>query len=104
MEGKVRIIQTTLPGEWIEPKVADFCQAVLDSGAACTQFSRIHSMYRWEGKTQSESEWRIQIKSSQNNAPDVVSKIHNIHPYDTPQIISWDADANEDYIEWANST
>ena len=103
MGEKVRIIQTTLPGEWIEPKVADFCQSVLDSGAACTQFSRIQSMYRWEGETQSEAEWRIQIKSSQDNASNVLSNIRRIHPYETPQIVSWDAAANEDYIEWVDS-
>ncbi len=103
MGDDIRVIQTTLPGKWIEPEVGEFCQSMLEAGAACAQYSTINSMYKWDGKTQSEPEWRIQIKTNHSNALNVIQQINRLHPYETPQIIAWDADANDDYKSWIDS-
>ena len=103
MADGIRVIQTTLPGKWIEPEVGEFCQSILDAGAACVQHSAISSMYKWEGAVQSEPEWRIQIKVSHSNSKAVIEQINRLHPYETPQIIAWDADANEAYKSWIHS-
>ena len=104
MEAEIRVIQTTLPGKWIEPEVAAFCQSILEAGAACTQHSKIQSMYKWEDEFQSESEWRIQIKVNQVNAQNVHAKIEQLHPYQIPQILSWNAEANDEYKAWTTSS
>lgn len=57
-------------------------------------------MYRWEGKFESSSEWAIEIKVHATKKENVISKIEEIHPYDVPQILSWEALASESYGEW----
>ena len=57
-------------------------------------------MYRWEGKIESSSEWAIEIKVHVSKKENVISKIEEIHPYDVPQILSWEASASHTYSEW----
>ena len=57
-------------------------------------------MYRWEGKLESNSEWAIEIKVHVSKKKNVISKIEEIHPYEVPQILSWEASASRAYGEW----
>ncbi len=100
MSEPVIIIQTTLPRSWKEFEVGSFCQTLLEAGASCIQHSSVQSMYRWEGKFESSSEWAIEIKVHATKKENVISKIEEIHPYDVPQILCWEALASESYGEW----
>ena len=100
MSEPVIIIQTTLPHSWKEFEVGSFSQSLLESGASCVQHSSVQSMYRWEGKLESSSEWAVEIKVHVSKKKNVISKIEEIHPYDVPQILSWEASASHAYGEW----
>ena len=103
MSTEIHIIQTTLPGSWIEAEVGAFAQTMLDAGAACVHHSSIRSTYKWNGKIESISEWKLQLKAPSIRIETVLTSIEKSHPYDTPQIIHWIAKATEEYAEWVNS-
>ena len=103
MGTEIHIIQTTLPASWIEAEVGAFAQTMLEAGAACVQHSAIRSTYKWEGKIESTSEWKLQLKVPRSQIETVLTSIENNHPYDTPQILHWSAKATEEYARWVDS-
>ena len=100
MSEPVIILQTTLPHSWKEFEVGSFSQSLLESGASCVQHSSVQSMYRWEGKIESSSEWAMEIKVHVSRKENVISKIQELHPYDVPQILFWQATPSDAYGEW----
>jgi len=104
MAEQITVIQTTLPGTWIEAEVGSFAQLMLEAGGSCVQHTNIRSTYKWEGKIESAHEWRIQIKTSNANSKMVVETLTQNHPYDTPQIIHWTADTTQEYANWIDSS
>jgi periplasmic divalent cation tolerance protein len=101
MANTICIIQTTLPGEWTEPIVGEWSASLVQDGsAACVQNSRITSVYRWEQSLESTEEWRVQLKTSKDNKEILIEAILASHPFETPQIFSWDAETTSDYASW----
>ena len=98
MTSRIHIVQTTLPGTWIEAEIGSFSQMLLEAGAACVQHSPIQSTYKWEGKIESSSEWRLQLKTSQSRLESVLSALKKSHPYEVPQIIHWSAETNNSFL------
>ena len=95
------MVQTTLPGEWIEPLVGQWCSNLVESGlAACVQRSKVSSVYRWEGSIESSEEWRVQAKTSSSSKDALIEAMLREHPYDNPQIAAWDADSSDEYADW----
>ena len=103
MNAGIRIIQTTLPGTWVEAEVGAFAQLMLEAGAACVQHSSIQSTYKWKGVIESSSEWGLQLKVSESHFDKVLAALNEIHPYDVPQIIHWAAESTQDYADWVDS-
>ena len=103
MNAGIRIIQTTLPGTWIEAEVGAFAQLMLEAGAACVQHSPIQSTYKWKGVIESSSEWRLQMKVSDSHLDKVLTTLGETHPYDVPQIIHWVAESSQEYTDWVDS-
>ncbi|MDE0857427.1 MAG: divalent-cation tolerance protein CutA [Candidatus Poseidoniaceae archaeon] len=103
MSCDVLLIQTTLPGDWMEALVGEFELNLLDAGAACVQHHKVQSMYRWEGDVHSESEWRLLIKLSSPALEAVTTRLRQQHPYDVPEVLSWSVDSNQEYGEWVSS-
>ena len=70
--------------------------------AACCQISGpIDSVYRWEGKVETSSEWVCSIKTLKDRFAAVADEISNMHHYDTPQIVAVEiVDASDSYREW----
>jgi len=100
MAGQITIIQTTLPVEWLEAEVGAFSQRLIDAGAGCVQHERIRATYRWKGEIQSAEEWRLQAKVQTSIVETVVKIIANNHPYETPEIVWFSANAEKKYLEW----
>ena len=100
---EIRVIQTTLPGTWIEAEVGVFAQSMLEAGAACVQHSSIQSTYKWEGSIESSSEWRLQLKVHRSEFDVVLSTLKETHPYELPQIIHWCVESTQEYADWVNS-
>lgn len=70
--------------------------------AACVQISGpITSHYRWSGKLNQTTEYRITIKTTASAWPNLKDRLIKIHPYEEPQIVMLEiADATEGYINW----
>jgi periplasmic divalent cation tolerance protein len=70
--------------------------------AACVQIDGpIRSCYRWAGKVECASEYRLMIKSSRAAWPKLKEKLARLHPYDEPEIIMCEiADASGGYRDW----
>ena len=103
MNAGIHIIQTTLPGAWIEAEVGAFAQTLLEAGAACAQHSSIRSTYKWEDTIESAPEWKLQLKVGQSQFDAVMNTLKESHPYDVPQIVHWAAESTQEYADWVDS-
>ncbi|WDQ17627.1 divalent-cation tolerance protein CutA [Rhodopirellula sp. P2] len=75
--------------------------------AACVQIdSPIISHYVWEGRSCSEKEFRVVIKTTHQRTDQVIAWLAQNHPYDEPQIIALPVEkASLGYARWvAEST
>jgi periplasmic divalent cation tolerance protein len=76
--------------------------------AVCAQVDGpITSHYRWEGRVETATEYRVCFKCLPANASALNSWVHARHPYTTPEWIEVAAESvGEKYLSWAmaNST
>jgi periplasmic divalent cation tolerance protein len=70
--------------------------------AACVStFDSVHSLYWWEGRLESAEESLLLIKSRQELFGELERTVRGIHPYRTPEIISFRAGkASTRYLDW----
>ena len=70
--------------------------------AACVQIAGpITSHYRWSGKLQQTSEYRVTIKTTVPAWPALKDRLVKVHPYEEPQIVMVEiADATDGYRDW----
>jgi len=70
--------------------------------AACINIiPKINSVYRWEGQIQSESEVLLLIKTTKDLETEVYRDVQNVHPYDTPELITLPITNGSDaYLDW----
>jgi periplasmic divalent cation tolerance protein len=46
------------------------------------------SLYRWEGKIQDEREVVVLLKTRKQDWAALLSRLHDLHPYETPELIA----------------
>ena len=70
--------------------------------AACVNIvPEIESIYRWQGKVESSSEWLLLIKTSSGKVPSVEDAIRELHSYDLPECIAIAIDGgSSEYLDW----
>jgi periplasmic divalent cation tolerance protein len=70
--------------------------------AACVNIiPKIHSVYEWNGKIESEEESTMLIKTTSELLEKVEEVILKFHSYDTPEILAFKIDkSNKDYLQW----
>ena len=70
--------------------------------AACVNIiPKIHSVYDWNGKIESEEESTMLIKTTSELLEKVEEMILKFHSYDTPEILAFKIDkSNKDYLQW----
>ncbi|MFJ9691884.1 divalent-cation tolerance protein CutA [Kitasatospora sp. NPDC101183] len=56
--------------------------------AACAQVYPVRSVYWWDGEVQDATEWRLDLKTRTTLAPRLTTRITELHPYDTPEVIA----------------
>ncbi len=57
--------------------------------AACAQIEGpVTSVYRWDGETQTDEEWRVLYKTTAARYDALETHIRAAHTYDTPEIIA----------------
>lgn len=68
---------------------------------ACAQLMPIHSVFRWEGKVQSEDEVLLQAKTTEARLSAIEALVKQHHSYDVPEMIAtpvvW---GHEPYLDW----
>ena len=101
MKSSVWVVETTLPGEWSESMVGEWCYKLVDTGLmACAHRSKTTSTYRWEDAVQSDLEWHIQCKTSESKKQFLIDEIQTNHPYDLPMVICFETESTTGYAEW----
>ena len=73
--------------------------------AACINIIPIEeSIYNWDGKIQSESEFQLIIKTDLSYKSSIEKFIKLNHSYELPEIIVINvADGSKEYFEWMNN-
>ena len=62
---------------------------------------QIHSIYRWQGKVESNDEALALFKLSADRYAEFEAKLRSLHPYDVPEIIACPIDqALPEYLRW----
>lgn len=70
--------------------------------AACVNIvPKIESVYRWQGKVESGSEWLLLIKTTVEKFPNVRNAIRELHSYNLPECIAIVVeDGSMEYLDW----
>ncbi len=70
--------------------------------AACVNLiPQIESIYRWQGKIESNQEWLLLIKTTADKFTGVRDAIRELHSYELPECIAIAIeDGSPDYLQW----
>ena len=86
-----------------ESDARSIANALIDENiAACVQIDGpIQSIYNWEGKRCSSTEYRLWIKVFEYRLETAWKRVQSLHSYDTPQWIEVEvAKVDEKYLNW----
>jgi len=100
MTDGVGVALTTLPGRAEAERLA--ADAVAAGLAACAQVEGpLRSHYIWEGRAESEEEYRLTFKFALARGPELEAWVLARHPYAVPQWLTFAADhASPAYRAW----
>lgn len=102
MNVNVSLVLTTVPDLATAQKLAQ--DALSARLAACvTQLGSVRSSYHWQGKIESAEEIQLMFKTSIARTLELERFIQAQHPYDTPEILSWQVTASAAYGQWVNT-
>jgi periplasmic divalent cation tolerance protein len=81
-------------------------QLVREKLVACAQLgaSPVWSVWWWEGQVEEGEEWLLLLKLPPERLEPVRSRLHELHPYDTPEFVVLDATASAAYARWARES
>ncbi len=70
--------------------------------AACVNIvPQVESVYRWKGEIESESEWLLIIKTTEDASERLRYALGKLHSYEIPECIAIAIeDGNADYLDW----
>ncbi|WP_429304591.1 divalent-cation tolerance protein CutA [Paraburkholderia sp. GAS199] len=90
---------TTTPDAATAKKLAD--DALAARLCACvTQLGAVQSSYHWQGAVETAQEFQLLFKTSEARALELEQYIQSHHPYDTPEILFWQATASAAFGQW----
>lgn len=70
--------------------------------AACVNVvPAITSIYRWEGRVETDAEVLLVIKTATRGFESLRRRVVELHPYDTPEVLALDVrDGARAYLDW----
>jgi periplasmic divalent cation tolerance protein len=70
--------------------------------AACVNIlPQIESVYRWQGKVESATEWLLVIKTRASSFERVRDAIQELHSYELPECVMLEvAEGDKAYLDW----
>lgn len=100
MASEIILTLITCPDEESASKIAK--TLVENSIAACINIvSGVRSVYIWDGMLVNDDEMLLIIKSPKENLNKLKELVLDIHPYDTPEIVSISPDdVDSKYEKW----
>jgi periplasmic divalent cation tolerance protein len=98
----VVLMLTTVPDTETAKALSD---GALDGRlAACvSELGAIKSRYHWQGKVETADEIQLLFKTSPMRSLELERFILAHHPYETPEIVSWQTTASAAYGQWVTS-
>ena len=76
---------------------------LLDNGLiACANYFPIRNMYWWSGEVTSDKEFVLIAKTINEKKEQVIKEVKDIHSYTIPCILSFEVEANPEFMEWVN--
>jgi len=96
----ITLMLTTLPD-------ADAARALAQAAlaarvAACVTQQAAHSRYHWQGAIEEADEVQLLFKTGSARAAALEQLVLAHHPYETPEILSWQVMASDAYGQWVN--
>jgi periplasmic divalent cation tolerance protein len=70
---------------------------------ACVNFFPIESSYWWKGEIENAHEIVSLVKTKKENWEKIKEEVEKTHPYETPCIMKFEVEANENYEKWLKS-
>lgn len=93
------VIISTYPDKKSVLKIANV--VVKKQLAACVNFTKIHSIYTWQGKLEKTQEFLALFKTTNKTKASLKKEIQKLHPYQVPEIIEFKVNSiNKSYLEW----
>jgi periplasmic divalent cation tolerance protein len=84
-----------------EDEAKKISRSLMDNNLApCTNIVPISSIYNWKGKAIENSEVVVLIKTIKDKLPLIEEQVKKLHSYEVPCILHFNADANEEYVDW----
>jgi periplasmic divalent cation tolerance protein len=95
-----RQVTTTLPDRDAAHRLGR--RLVEERLAACAQVvGPVSSVYWWQGEVETAGEWYCHLKTMAARVPALTSRIRELHPYETPEIIAVPvAEGDAAYLRW----
>ena len=99
-----RIVLSTVGSEEEARKIAH--HLVEQQLAACVNIvPKIESVYRWQGKVESNREYLLLIKTSSEKFPQVRDAMRELHSYELPECIALAVeDGSPEYLQWVEES
>ncbi len=74
--------------------------------AACVNIvPQVESVYRWQGKVETATEWLLIVKTTAGAFAAVRDTIQTLHSYDVPECVMLEvSDGEEKYLEWIEAS
>ena len=67
---------------------------------ACASLLPVRSHYRWQGQLQSSDEVKLLLKTSPDQLAGLRDALAELHSYQTPEWIHWEAASDGAYGQW----
>ena len=97
---QARIVLTTAGSQDEARKIA---HALVERKlAACVNIiPQVESIYRWQGKVESATEWLLIVKTQSSAFAQVGDAIRELHSYELPECLMLEiSDGSTDYLSW----
>jgi len=99
----LRVVLCTCP----PAQATTVARAILEQRlAACVNVvPGVRSLYWWNDTVTEDGESLLVIKTPQSSFADLEARLHEIHPYDVPEVLSLSVDEGADtYLSWVRES
>jgi periplasmic divalent cation tolerance protein len=93
------VVLCTCPEEAVEALVE---RLVAPRLVACVNVvGAVRSVYRWEGKLESDTESLLIMKTQRARVAALIEAIEGAHPYDVPEVLALPVESgSQGYLDW----